>query len=90
MPSYPTLVFTTDFFDSYADRKLTAADRAAILKALANLDRDENHPSLKTHPLRGEFQGLLSAYASRSLRLRFRRMADGRKELVDCRKHHDD
>jgi hypothetical protein len=68
---------------------MTSADRAAVLKALALLDADDTHPSLNVHPLRGERQGVLAAYASRSLRLRFRRLGDGRKEMLDCSKHYD-
>ena len=90
MPAYVSLVFTSDFMAAYSDRRLTTADRAAILRALERLDQDESHPSLRVHPLRGRWQGLLAASASDSLRLRFRRLPGGRKELLDCSKHYDD
>ncbi|MFN0145733.1 MAG: hypothetical protein ACKVT1_04425 [Dehalococcoidia bacterium] len=69
---------------------MTASDRAAVLKALALLDTDATHPSLNVHALRGSEAGLFTAYASRSLRIRFRQLPGGRKELIDCTKHYDD
>ena len=90
MPTYTTLVFTSESFVAFAGRRMTAADRAAVLKALALMEADATHPSLNVHSLRGDQQGVLTAYASRSLRIRFRRLPGGRKELVDCTKHYDD
>ena len=90
MPTYTTLVFTSEFFESFSARNMTAADRAAVLKALALLDAAVAHPSLNVHPLKGSQQGLVTAYASRSLRVRFRRLPGGRKEVIDCTKHYDD
>ncbi len=90
MSELKSLSFTTEFLQSFADRKLTAADRAAVLKALELLDANERHPSLRVHALQGEWEGSWSASASRSLRIVFTRLADGRKEVASCTKHYDD
>jgi mRNA-degrading endonuclease YafQ of YafQ-DinJ toxin-antitoxin module len=69
---------------------MTASDRAAVVKALALPDVNPRHPSLQVHALQGKMTGTLTAYVTRSLRLRYRVLSNGRKELIDCTKHYDD
>ena len=82
------LSFTDTFLKSFGSRKFTAADRAAIRKALRLLDSNEGHPSLRVHELQGDLAGLWSVSASASLRLTFIRAQDGRKTMVSCTKHY--
>jgi hypothetical protein len=86
---YPTLEFTGAFLSSFAGRDFTAADPAAILRALRRLDESERHPSLRIHELQGERRGTWSASASDLLRITFERLPDGRKRLLTCSKHYD-
>lgn len=88
MPGLPTLVFTTDFLLSLA--RLSPADQRRIARALEQLDADETIPSLQVHRLKGQQAGLWTAYASKSLRVTFRRLADGRKELDEASRHYGD
>ena len=90
MPAYITLQFTDLFLQSFSDRQLKAADRAAILKALQLLDQNDRHPSLRVHPLLGNMAGSWSASASRSLRIVFERLDDGGKQLISCSHHYDE
>lgn len=82
------LSFTETFLESFGPRKLTAADRAAIRKALRLLDSNEGHPSLRVHELQGDLAGLWSVSASASLRLTFIRGEQGRKTMVSCTSHY--
>ena len=82
------LSFTDTFLKSFGSRKFTAADRAAIRKALRLLDSNEGHTSLRVHELQGDLAGLWSVSASASLRLTFIRAQDGRKTMVSCTKHY--
>ena len=86
---YRFLDFTETFLASFASKDLTAADRAAILKALRLLDENEKHPSLRVHKLEGDREGSWSASASMVLRLTFERLDGGRKRLLTCSKHYD-
>ena len=86
---YQTLEFTGTFLASFAGRDFTAADRAAILRALRRLDENERHPSLRVHELKGDRLGTWSASASEFLRITFERLPDGRKRLLTCSKHYD-
>jgi mRNA-degrading endonuclease YafQ of YafQ-DinJ toxin-antitoxin module len=86
---YSKLRFTPEFLATFGDRKLTASDRAQILRALALLDSNERHPSLRVHALSGQLEGLWSASASDSLRLTFERLPDAVKNMVRCTKHYD-
>ncbi len=89
MSDFESLSFSTEFFTSYADRRFTASDRAAILKAMQLLDTNEHHPSLRVHKLGGDLKGTWSASASDSLRLLFERAPDGKKRMKECTKHYD-
>jgi mRNA-degrading endonuclease YafQ of YafQ-DinJ toxin-antitoxin module len=90
MSDFESLIFSTEFFDSYAHRRFTPSDRAAILKAMMLLDANERHPSLRVHKLEGNLAGTWSASASDSLRLLFERAPDGKKRMKECTKHYDD
>jgi plasmid maintenance system killer protein len=80
--------FTETFLEAFGSRKFTAADRAAIRKALRLLDANEQHPSLRVHELQGDLAGLWSVSASASLRLTFVRASGGRKTMVSCTRHY--
>jgi mRNA-degrading endonuclease YafQ of YafQ-DinJ toxin-antitoxin module len=73
-----SLLITTEFQRSLTDRRFTAADQAAILRALVLLDENERHPSLRGHKLEGDLQGTWFASASDSLRLLFERAPTAR------------
>lgn len=86
---YRSLDFTATFLETFAARDFTAADRAAILKALRLLDENERHPSLRIHRLEGDREGSWSASATSTLRLTFERLDGGRKRLLTASKHYD-
>ncbi len=86
---YPPLEFTDTFLDSYASQDFRPADRAAFRKALALLDYDERHPSLRVHPLRGDRRGAWSVSASDVLRMTFERLSDERRRMLTCSRHYD-
>ena len=88
MPTLDSLTFSTDFLDSL--RGLSSADQGRIFRALALLDENERHPSLNVHELKGQQVGLWTAYATRSLRIVFRRIDTGRKELLSASQHYGD
>jgi mRNA-degrading endonuclease YafQ of YafQ-DinJ toxin-antitoxin module len=87
---YNTLEFTPSFLESLSSRRFTAADQAAVLRALRLLDTNDRHPSLRVHELQGRQRSVWSASASRSLRLHFLRMEDGRKRLLLVTKLYTD
>jgi hypothetical protein len=89
-PTLTTLVSTTEFLESLIDRGFSASDQRALLRALARLDANERHPSLRVHQLQGDRAGQWSASASDSLRIVFERLPDGRKRLLECSKHYGD
>ncbi len=76
------------FLTSLSD--LARDDQRRVIRALEQLDRDERTPSLRVHRLHGSRAGLWSASASRSLRITFLRLEDGRKLLVECSQHYGD
>ncbi len=71
-------------------RGLSSADQGRIFGALALLDENERHPSLNVHPLKGQQADLWAAYATKSLRIVFRRIDTGRKELLSASQHDGD
>lgn len=90
MPDLLTLVPTIDFLRSLWEEKFSAQERKQLLNALELLDTNEKHPSLRVHQLHGDKEGQWSASASRSLRITFERMSDGRKRMVECSRHYND
>ncbi|MGH2409749.1 MAG: hypothetical protein ACRDGS_05180 [Chloroflexota bacterium] len=88
MGAYRTLVFTTEFMEGLT--RLSTADQRRILRALEQLDVDEQRPALQIHQLQGDQAGIWTAYASKSLRITFRRLDNGQKELVACSRHYGD
>lgn len=70
---YRSLEFTEEFLDTYASRNFSPSERGLLKKAPRLLDRDERHPSLRVHELRGPLAGVWSASASVVLRLTFER-----------------
>jgi len=88
MPTLDSLLFSTDFLDSL--RGLSSSDQGRIFRALALLDENDRHPSLSVHPLKGQQAGLHAAYATKSLRITFRRLDAGRKELLSASQHYGD
>ena len=86
---YSSLEFTQGFLADFASRDFTAADRAAFLRALVQLDSAERHPSLRVHQLQGAAAGTWSASASSSLRITLERLPDGRERLIAASKHYE-
>jgi hypothetical protein len=86
---YRTLLMTATFLEAFADRDFSASDRARFLRALALLDTNEQHPSLRVHQLQGDRAGIWSASASDVLRLTFLRAEGGTKVLLTCSRHYD-
>ena len=89
MPEFSTLVFTTEFLDSYTSRDFSRIDRGRFQRALLLLDTNERHPTLRVHQLSGDKMGWWSASASDVLRFTFERLPDGRKRLGVCSRHYD-
>ena len=89
MSAYRSLDITAEFLTAFADRGFSAADRAALLKALRLLDEGERHPSLRVHQLHGDREGSWSASASDPLRMTFERLPGGRKRMLTCSRHYD-
>lgn len=87
--SYSSIDFTETFLVTFTAKDFSATDRRAFLKALRLLDHNEQHPSLRVHELKGDCEGSWSASASRSLRMTFERLPDGRKRMLTCSKHYD-
>jgi mRNA-degrading endonuclease YafQ of YafQ-DinJ toxin-antitoxin module len=85
---FQTLDITLGFLDDFASKDFTRADRRAFRRALARLDGDEQHPSLRVHQLTGDMKGTWSASASTSLRIMFVRLPTGRKAILGCSKHY--
>lgn len=89
MPEYQTLVFTSEFVESFASRDFNYTDRRRFRQALQLLDANERHPSLRVHELSGGQAGWWSASASDVLRITFERLPGGRKRLGVCSRHYD-
>jgi plasmid maintenance system killer protein len=90
MPPYRTLALTSEFLDSLISDAFSAGDRRRFVRALRLLDENERHPSLRVHALRGDREGQWSASASDQLRITFRRLPNGLKELLECSRHYGD
>lgn len=87
--AYHTLEFMrATFLNSLSD--IAPDDQRRVIRAIEQLDDNERMPSLRVHQLKGSKTGFWSASASRSLRITFLRLTDGRKLLVDCSQHYDD
>lgn len=85
---YQSIIVTPEFLDTLT--RLSQADQRRILRALLLLDADDRHPSLNVHQLKGKEAGLWAAYATKSLRITFRRLDGGRKELDAASQHYGD
>lgn len=88
MSEYQTLTVTPEFLDTLVSKEFSAAEQRRFLRALALLDENEQHPSLRLHPLRGQLAGQWSASASDALRITFERTAEGKKRLIACSRHY--
>jgi mRNA-degrading endonuclease YafQ of YafQ-DinJ toxin-antitoxin module len=86
---YRAIQLTPRFLEALLSRDFTRTDQQSILRALARLDDDEHHPSLRVHKLSGQLSGTWSASASASLRIVFVRGRDGHKIIIGCSKHYD-
>ena len=84
-----SLEFTGTFLRSLIRNRFDAAELAALLALLEMLDQNERYPSLRVHRLKGSLAGSWSASASKSLRVEFERLPDGRKRLRSCSRHYD-
>ena len=85
---YPTLELGPTFIRDLISENFTARDRRRFARALQLLDENERHPSLRVHLLEGDLAGHWSASASDELRLIFRRLPNGRKQVVACTRHY--
>lgn len=83
-----TLILTFEFLEDLT--RLAHADQRRILRALAQLDTDERIASLRVHELQGKAAGQWSASASKSLRITFERLDEGRKRIIGCSHHYGD
>ena len=88
MAALVSLVFTTDFLSSLCG--LSSTNQGRIFRALRLLDENDQHPSLNVHQLKGKESGLWAAYASKSLRITFRKLEGQMKELVEASQHYGD
>jgi len=86
--SYQSLEFTPDFFRDLLRGRFSASDVDRILRALSLLDSNERHPSLRVHQLHDDLEGQWSVSASHQIRITFRRLAEGRKEVVSVSRHY--
>ena len=85
---YLTLDFTDTFLQTLVSADFTTAERRRFLRALALLDTNEQHPSLRVHQLQGRLAGVWSASPSDELRMTFERHPGGRKLLLTCSRHY--
>ena len=85
---YQSVIATPEFLDTLV--ALSPTDQRRVLRAALLLDGNERHPSLKVHQLSGKEAGLWAAYATKSLRITFRRLDGGGKELVAASHHYGD
>lgn len=88
VPEFLTLHLTTEFLHDLTD--LSRSDQRRVLRALAQLDADERTGSLRVHALQGKEDGQWSASASKSLRITFERLGEGRKRILGCSPHYGD
>jgi mRNA-degrading endonuclease YafQ of YafQ-DinJ toxin-antitoxin module len=86
--SYRSLEFTPDFFRDLLRGRFSVSEVDRILRTLSLLDSNERHPSLRVHQLHDELEGQWSASASDQIRITFRRLAGGRKEMVSVNRHY--
>ena len=84
------LEFTNVFLKSLLRGRFSAGEQNAILEALGLLSESDRHPSLRIHELQGTRAGTWSASASRSLRIMFYRLPDGRKRVIGVSRHYED
>ncbi len=81
--------FSASLWKALAATDVTAKDRAAILKALRRLDKNEQHPPLRIKKRAGDRNRPWSAPATGSLRLSFERLDAGRERMLTVAKVHD-
>jgi mRNA-degrading endonuclease YafQ of YafQ-DinJ toxin-antitoxin module len=85
---YHTLELSPEFVQDLISENFTARDRRRFARALDLLDENERHPSLRVHQLEGNMAGTWSASASDELRMIFRRLPNGRKQVLACTRHY--
>jgi len=88
MAALSNLEFTTEFLATF--QRLSTTDQGRVSRALELLDQNERHPSLNVHQLKGQQAGVWTAYATKSLRITFERLAGSRKRLVGASHHYRD
>jgi hypothetical protein len=82
-------VFTPDFMRDFYRGRFSASEIDRILRALGHLETNERHPSLRVHLLKRELRNQWSASASDEIRITFRRLDGGRKELIAVTRHYE-
>lgn len=93
MPGYQTLEISEEFMRSLLGGRFSRSEQDQLFKALQLLDENERHPSLRVHRLTGPLAGQWVAYASTgraALRVTFKRLSGGRKEILDASRHYGD
>ena len=70
--------------------RLSRDDQRRVVRALAKLDTAMHIPSLRIHELKGDAAGQWSASASKSLRITFEPLNEGRKRILGCSHHYGD
>lgn len=88
MPAYRTVVVTTEFMASLGD--FSSKDLRRISTAMKQLDVNEGTTGLNIHLLEPKKNGIWAAYVTKSIRITFRRLDGGRKELLAASHHYGD
>ena len=89
MADLQTLILTLEFLTDLT--RLSRDDQRRVLRALAKLNANEHTPSLRIHELHGNAAGQWSAAPSKSLRITFERLEQGRgKRILGCSHHYGD
>ena len=89
MGEWEPLEFTPQFMQSLERIRLRPAEFSRFLRGLTLLAENERHPSLRIHQMKGDQAGLWTASLSDVLRVRYRKLPDGKKLLVDLTQHYD-
>ena len=86
--TYTSCQFTPRFLRELLGGRFSASEHSRIIRALILLDSDERHPSLRVHQLERDLKGAWSASATDEIRITFRRLDGGRKQLISVSRHY--
>jgi mRNA-degrading endonuclease YafQ of YafQ-DinJ toxin-antitoxin module len=88
--AYESCQFTPGFLKDLLGGRFSASEQERILRAIVLLDTNERHPSLRVHQLKRDLKGQWSASATDEIRITFRRLDEGRKQLISVSRHYGD